>query len=426
MSKQSQASSLISALGTLIGYIGSEAATEDVFERLLWPQRFFNAVTWRDAFEVGLLLPMGGPIHKAALTTLDKFHTNGIFKGRDLGNMLGTAFFHDMSFKYREHDPSPGNTGKEYVRNGLWVQAISRIPTGEEQKPLLVRAKSAVNFLELSHVFHDTKSIDPALVIENDTGRITFRTLLALVWSEITAIATGAAVLGYWRSSFCLFWFFPLLLKLLSATCSIKREGLLPAPHQPASQTKECPPETEEPIKRFEINTRGNGFLIISGPESVVLQFFRHYGHPVRSRPREILQIIIIITLGFTFPAGLVASLIWMPEGMQYFWLGYQLYATIALYVARYTKGRQWATTEARMAAVLGKGCEDPGGGDGVVYLRDGKEGTVVKGVLTRVGIGRFKEGQELVESYFDSRGRDGEEKRGRSESEDSEETVGK
>lgn len=127
MSNASQTTSVISALGTIIGYIGSEAATEDVFERLLWPQRFFNAFTWQDLLQIELLTPMGGPMHKAALNTLEKFNHGGLFKGRNLGNILETAFFHDTGLKYRMHNPSSGSTGKEYVRNGLWVQAIARI-----------------------------------------------------------------------------------------------------------------------------------------------------------------------------------------------------------------------------------------------------------------------------------------------------------
>jgi hypothetical protein len=56
----SQTTSVISALGTLVGYIGAEAATEDVFERLLWPQRFFNDVSRQDFLQIGFLTPMGG------------------------------------------------------------------------------------------------------------------------------------------------------------------------------------------------------------------------------------------------------------------------------------------------------------------------------------------------------------------------------
>ena len=122
----SQTMSVISALGTLVGYIGAEAATEDVFERLLWPQRFFNAMSRQDFLQIGFLTPMGGPLHRAAIGTLDKMHRNGLFRGHSLGNMLGTAFFHDTRLKYKVHEQQKV-IGKEHVRNGVWVRATQRV-----------------------------------------------------------------------------------------------------------------------------------------------------------------------------------------------------------------------------------------------------------------------------------------------------------
>lgn len=199
MSNQSQSTSVISALGTLIGYIGSEAATEDVFQRLLWPQRFFNAFSWQDLLQIGFLYPMGGPLHKAALTTLDKFHQSGLFRGKDLGNMLGTAFFHDTGLKYKAHDPQSNLVEKEFVRNGLWVQGIARIPVaaeGQRESSLesgmeprrLIRSRSVVNVLELSYV---ERNVEPSKTVKNDTGHVSYRALLAIVWSEITGLVVG-------------------------------------------------------------------------------------------------------------------------------------------------------------------------------------------------------------------------------------------
>ena len=403
MSNQSETtSSLLSALGTLIGYIGSEAATEDVYERLLWPQRFFNAVTWRDVLQIGLLSPMGGPLHKAALVTLDKFYYSGLFKGRDLGNMLGTAFFHDMGLKYKMHDlPTdlPVKEAKEYVRNGLWVQAIARIPIEDkgqkeshpetgERLPKLIRAKSVVNLLELSYVDAKNAEMDRTKTVRHDTGRVTIRTYLALIWSEITGLAMGGFVIGYWRSYLSFIWFLPLALKLLSAATTIKREGLLAMPSK-----KE---QSLEDTKRFEVNTKGQGFLVVEGKESVVLQFFRHYGHPIRNRLREFIQISIIIASGFIFPIGLVCSLVLMPIGMQYAWLGYQLYATGSMYIYRYTRGHQWATTEARLGQIFARSHSE----ERIAYLQD-ESGTTVMGKLTSVPVGRYAEGQKLLKDYL-------------------------
>lgn len=400
MPNGSETASVISALGTLIGYIGSEAATEDVFERLLWPQRFFNDFSWRDIIQIGLFNPMGGPMHKAALTTLDKFHHNGLFKGRDLGNMLGTAFFHDTELAYEMHDPPPQSNGKEHVRNGLWVQAIRRIPITFDpslndnnvesgMKPRkLVRARSVVNILDLSY---EDGQVDAARTVRSDIGSVTFRTLLAIVWSEITGIAMGTIVLAYWRSYFAFIWFLPLSLRLLSSVYTLQREGLLPRPVAKEAEMEET--------KRFEVDTYGHGFLLIEGKESAVLQFFRHYGHPIRNRNRELLQIAIVVALGLVFPIGLMCSLIWMPIGLQYLWLGYQLYATMAMYVYRFTRDHQWATSEARLAQKFAAGKDE----ERVAYLQDGN-GNVMKGRLDRIYVANYGEGQAVLREHLATR----------------------
>ena len=63
----SNAANVLGALGTLIGYLGSEVATGVLFERLLWPQRFYNGISTSNAWKLALFMPMGGPMHKAAL-----------------------------------------------------------------------------------------------------------------------------------------------------------------------------------------------------------------------------------------------------------------------------------------------------------------------------------------------------------------------
>ena len=396
MQNTSQSTSVISALGTILGYIGSEAATEDVFERLLWPQRFFNAFGCRELVEIGILNPMGGPMHKAALNTLDKFQQSGLFKGHNQGNMLGTAFFHDTGISYKMHDPPPGSTGKEFVRNGLWVQAIARIPLATHyqkepnpelggEQPRLVRARLVVNVLELSY---EDGNADPKQTVKDDIGNPTFRIFLALIWSEITALAVGGFVLGYWQSLFSFLWFLPLALKLLSAAFTIQREGLLAKPSAKEAMGEET--------KRFEVDTYGHGFLVIEGKESAVLQFFRHYGHPIRSRGREIIQISIVVALGLVFPIGLMCSTIWMSAGLQYVWIGYQLYATVAMYMYRFTRAHQWARSEARLAQKLAKGINE----SSIAYLQDGG-GSTIRGKLTRIPVGSFGEGQKVLKSFL-------------------------
>lgn len=395
----SETASVTSALGTLIGYLGAEAATVDFFERLLWPQRFYTGVTLKNSLCIGLGIPMGGPLHQAALHTLDKCYRNGLFKGQRLGNMLGTAFFHDMGLKYTVHN-YPLKQERESVRNGLWVRVVSEMPLpnvpqgnghvengANLRKP--IRAKTSVNLLQLSFVNEVPES---NRIVRNDTGPVTFQCLASIVWSEITGIGTAAVVAVIWQSWFSCLWLLPLLLKMVSLLFVIPREGLVKKPKRLVS--KEKPMASVEPnnIKRFEIKSKGHGFLVVEGDESVVLQFFRHYGHPVRHRLREIIQIAIIAAFGSVFLLGLMLSILCMPGQLQYVWLGYQLYATLAMIVYRYCKGHEWGTVEEKLAAIL----EDQKNGESVVYLQD-KSGDTVMARLSRTYADSFGEGREAM-----------------------------
>ena len=188
--------SVISALGTLIGYLGAEAATVDFFERLLWPQRFYTGITVKSALLIGLGMPMGGPLHQAALHTLDKLYRSGLLKGPRLGNMLGTAFFYDSGLVCDLHDQSHRQE-RAHVRNGLWVRTISKIsmPVISQKGAHVehgsvvrtpVRAKTSVNLLQLSFAQGVAES---KKTIRNDTGPISSRCLMSVIWSEITGLA---------------------------------------------------------------------------------------------------------------------------------------------------------------------------------------------------------------------------------------------
>lgn len=52
---------VVSALGAVVGYLGPEVAEESLFERILWPQRFFNYVDLPTLLKTSILMPMGGP-----------------------------------------------------------------------------------------------------------------------------------------------------------------------------------------------------------------------------------------------------------------------------------------------------------------------------------------------------------------------------
>ena len=66
------------ALGTIVGYLGTEVASASIFDRLLWPSRFYNTRSLTSIMAIGLLMPFGGPIHKAAVEALDRLVAAGL------------------------------------------------------------------------------------------------------------------------------------------------------------------------------------------------------------------------------------------------------------------------------------------------------------------------------------------------------------
>ena len=70
-------SPVLNGLGTLLGYIGAEAATPASFERLLWPQRSYSCLKAAHLIHQAVLLPAGGPLYKASLKVLDVANESG-------------------------------------------------------------------------------------------------------------------------------------------------------------------------------------------------------------------------------------------------------------------------------------------------------------------------------------------------------------
>jgi hypothetical protein len=397
----SEQTSTLSALGTLIGYIGAEAATDQIFERLLWPQRFWNEFSIRHMPQVALFMPMGGPLHRAALHTLDRFFENGLFKGDTIGHMLGTAFFKNSGWQY-----AVWNNGEqestELVRNGLWIRAASLLPIPIEKRQSSletgrsIRARTTLNKLVLEYAT-DLPAKATGRTVSKDTAGLSSRMFIAIFFSEITGVLMGVIVAAVWRSWLSWLWFAPLFLKWTSALFAIGREDLAPNPLQSTSKT-------EERVKVFEIVHPQQGIFLVEGRESTVLQFFRHYGHPIRSRTRERAQFVIIICFGLLFPVGLVTSIIWMPISMQYLWLSYQLYATLAMYIYRYSGSHMCATTEEALAAKFRqagfKRSTDKFAEAEPIYL-DGGSGSVVSATLTTTYHNSFGAARDAAKAHL-------------------------
>lgn len=332
------------AIGAVLGYVGAEAATGQIFERLLWPQRSYANVTLKSIPILAILMPMGGPLHIIALKALDVMFAHGLFKGARVGHMLGTAFYPDQDWTYTSWTSNGQKIKTESVRNCLWVRALSYVPIPKlgcdtqqatDQTPGnaapksdQVRAKVAVSHLTLTRAAkQDVESKIP--FVEADVERPAFQVFLAIFVTESSAILAAVGIAVYFKSLWALWWLAPLLLRLVSALFAVDRKPL-----EPLNLAS-----LNEDICEYEIHcpqSEGN-FMLFTGPKSVVQQFFVHYGHPVRNRFREAVQLAMVALFGLLFLFGLFFSVIWMPIAVQKVWVCYHFYSGFAMIVMRYT-----------------------------------------------------------------------------------------
>jgi hypothetical protein len=342
------------ALGTILGYLGAEVATESTFERLLWPQRFYHNFNLAIALQMVFLIPSGGPLHRAALETLGKFQENGLYRGRKLGNMLGTCFFPSIPIDYyvrtlRDVKDTPKDT-----RNGFWVLVSRGLVHGsprkeDTEKNATTRPKPKRTSVPLHRIIlkpWDQKMKTPVGVVDVSEDRLTWKSYAGIVVSELSSV-TASILAHQWASNVWLAVYFslPLLLKLISAATSIKRH------------TVEAPATGASEIGIIaEIDDLNHSLSLIEGPEYLVRQFFRHYGHPSRdARSLEVLSMAIVYLFVAYFPVGLVA-LLWMDDKAQTVWLTYQLYAVFAMHVARLTGLGGCGRTEERVVEIFEQG----------------------------------------------------------------------
>lgn len=404
-------SSVFAALGSVLGYVGAEAATKQVFERLLWPQRANSNFTLGSAPMLALLLPMGGPLHKASLEALDVLFSHGLFKGPRAGHMLGTAFFPKLGWNYTIWGENGEEVKTEELRNGLWIRAIRHIPiptmgqadsnrasSGSAEKgsaetaPL--RAMVTVSHLTLAKATdHDKASSLP--FVSEEVKMPNIRTFAAICVAESTAIFVAVGLAIDYRSLWAIWWLAPLFLRLLSALFAPDRQAVLPLE----------PDVLNEQSYDFEVHcpqSEGN-FILITGPRLVVDQFFVHYGHPVRNRARELVQLVIVVMLGAVFPFGLFCSVIWMSIEVQYVWLCYQLYVVLATLVARYCYSGNGTTTEARIAKHLSrepnaKNPDDDHAETSILFGQERNGSGTIKASLTVTYHNRYLKGKACMD----------------------------
>lgn len=351
---------IIGALGTILGYLGAEVAEESTFERLLWPQRYYNDISPVIFLQLALLMPSGGPLHRAALETLSRFQSNGLYLGKTRGNMLGSAFYRrsDVSYFTRTVDGQE-NAAKE-SRNGFLVEVSRSLAhdhaakQDDNEKMLSARGVSRRAHIPLHRVYltcchKQTQVSTDTIIVAED--KLTWKCFVGVIVSELTAIVAAVVAGMYAHSTWLSIYFvLPLLFKILSLGVSVRRESLRGA------SGGESEVETI-----FELDDLNYGFVLIQGPDHVVRQFCRHYGHPIRgvditaNRAREIVSMALVYLFVAYFPAGLIA-LLWLHDDAQFLWLSYQLYVVFVMHVSRLLGLNGCGRTEERIARLLKKG----------------------------------------------------------------------
>jgi len=357
-SSSATSAAIIGAIGSVIGYLGGEVAKQDIFDRLLWPERFYNTTSLWILIKICLFVPMSGPIHSAALSALDSFRKSKLYSGTRHGHMLGTAFYPDLKTKYCARTDAE-DVVKE-ARNGLPIRVLRLVKPRKQTKHEwklgdtegqheMLRTAVFIHHLYIRYATQGDLSNEQLVRVQE---QFTLRTWLGLVFSEITAIILAPVVgfrLGSW---FGFWWLAPLLLKVIAVPFRVRREGLV---------TKAD--DSSQP-SMYEAVDMDDGFLLIEGPDHVVRQFFRHYGHPIRTgcsvisdRCREIILMIIVALYGSIFLVGLLMT-IWLDQTIQFVWLGFELYITLAMLSCRLAGGTTSGTTEEAIAHTLSVGKE--------------------------------------------------------------------
>lgn len=153
----------------------------------------------------------------------------------------------------------------------------------------------------------------------------------------------------------------PVFLKILLVTFSVRRVDL--SSEKDLQKVAKNEHNDIALSEAFEIADPIHKFMVIEVPQPVVVQFFRHYGHPRRDenslwvgdRFRELACITVVCCLFLYFPVGLALAQC-SEENAQYLWLSYELYAVIVMHIVRLFGWQDLGRTERRIAKLLSNG----------------------------------------------------------------------
>ncbi|KAL9024227.1 MAG: hypothetical protein Q9196_006670 [Gyalolechia fulgens] len=402
------------ALTAVIGYIGAEVAEESLLERLLWPQRFNNDMDLWIVLQQSLLGTVGGPLHKAALKTLDNLRAKGVYTGPCRGHMLGTIFFSELKIMHFQRCKQERMLIPEKSRNGFWIRVLQNVDTDKHVAFKIPRQDAESNQPSNAHrslqpVYHlklgipaEAQEPSPKDICVNEDS-VSWVVMINAVLSElVSGLASLVAGLKLKSLLFCFYLLLPLLLKLFLIVFAVRRGGLMSK--QDLQRVAENENTSLSTTEAFEVADPNHKFMVIEGPQPVIVQFFRHYGHPIRDRNslwggdrvREVASITFILCLFLYFPTGLLIAQ-WSDEKIQYLWLAYQLYAILAMHIVRILGWQDLGRTEKRIAKLLSNGT--------TIWLRT-KSGCAVSASLVLYAVNKNVDGklkvQELINQCKD------------------------
>lgn len=243
-SEQPASAAVFGAVGTIIGYFGIEIGSDSLFERLLWPTRFYNTLNPSALFQLTMLTPMGGPLLRPAVRVIDKFIAARMHWGKRQGDPLGTAFYSNLRRRYIKHLGKGSKESRaqqtEEFRNFICVRVLRLVhavdgqkgsadfETAEHTKP--VSARRPVYLLDLTPIEHDaktTRDTDTVFEVSNDVGTLRIRNVVGIFCSELIASCTGCCVAIIFKSAYAILFFLPLVLKLISLVFCVRRQHLV-------------------------------------------------------------------------------------------------------------------------------------------------------------------------------------------------------
>lgn len=390
MSSEAQAAATTVSLLTIVAaFAGADIAPSNIVERMLWPQRH-NNVSSTNFLKNTLLLSAGGPLHKTVLATLNSFLHHSLFKGAGKGHMLGTSIFPDTGLSYTKHSSDGRDPEQELVRNGLLVRALKEMPASNDENSTEqdTRQKITVTHLELT----ESENVPSNGAVKLDDDQVNLKTILVIALSELPTIILACFAAMIWRPAAASLFLAPLVLKVSAALSALSREDFVADPN---TSSKSWPKSTTH--AKFEIHVPGEGFQIISGPEELVLPFFRHYGHPIRCHWRETTQMMIVAALGLYNPLMLGISMVFMPLQVQVMWLVYQVYVCCTMLAVRYDGGELWGTTEERLGDALAQA--ELRGSQAVMI--ENRNGPLMMAKIKRTSHSSYSQGKARVDTML-------------------------